>query len=68
MKRFTKRRHYHTENNERAGNGFIRCVSFSTSLYPVVPGNGRFVSESEVVLGNYWFPKKVGKLNQEKLT
>ncbi|XP_054479457.1 sterol 26-hydroxylase, mitochondrial [Anoplopoma fimbria] len=27
-------------------------------LYPVVPGNGRFISEDEVVVGNYWFPKR----------
>lgn len=36
-------------------------LSSSTSLYPVVPGNGRFVSENEVILDNYWFPKKVGR-------
>uniref|UniRef100_A0AAY5EQ42 Uncharacterized protein n=1 Tax=Electrophorus electricus TaxID=8005 RepID=A0AAY5EQ42_ELEEL len=27
-------------------------------LYPVVSGNGRFTVEKEVVVGNYWFPKK----------
>ncbi|XP_068612448.1 sterol 26-hydroxylase, mitochondrial [Brachionichthys hirsutus] len=27
-------------------------------LYPVVPGNGRFVSDSDVVVGDYWFPRK----------
>ncbi|KAM3585748.1 uncharacterized protein V6R79_026130 [Siganus canaliculatus] len=27
-------------------------------LYPVVPGNGRLVSENEVIVGNYWFPEK----------
>lgn len=41
------------------------CVCVSTSLYPVVPGNARFVSEKEVVLGGYWFPKKVGEHEQE---
>lgn len=35
-------------------------VSPPTSLYPVVPGNARFITDKEVVLGNYWFPKKVG--------
>ncbi|XP_028836031.1 cytochrome P450 27C1 isoform X1 [Denticeps clupeoides] len=27
-------------------------------LYPVVPGNGRLVTEKEVILDNYWFPEK----------
>lgn len=36
-------------------------VSPPTSLYPVVPGNARFITDKEVVLGNYWFPKKVGE-------
>lgn len=30
----------------------------STSLYPVVHGNGRFVAENEVIVDNYCFPKK----------
>ncbi|XDV36279.1 hypothetical protein PO909_006088 [Leuciscus waleckii] len=27
-------------------------------MYPVVPGNGRLAVDSEVILDNYWFPKK----------
>ncbi|KAJ8387236.1 hypothetical protein AAFF_G00158590 [Aldrovandia affinis] len=27
-------------------------------LYPVVPGNGRLTVENEVIVDNYWFPKK----------
>ncbi|KAL2087864.1 hypothetical protein ACEWY4_016692 [Coilia grayii] len=27
-------------------------------LYPVVPGNGRFTLENEVIVDNYWFPKE----------
>lgn len=27
-------------------------------LYPVVPGNGRLTVDTEVVVNNYWFPKK----------
>ncbi|CAB1327971.1 unnamed protein product [Coregonus sp. 'balchen'] len=27
-------------------------------MYPVVPGNGRLTVDNEVVVDNYWFPKK----------
>ncbi|KAK7144344.1 hypothetical protein R3I94_010685 [Phoxinus phoxinus] len=27
-------------------------------MYPVVPGNGRLTVDSEVIVDNYWFPKK----------
>uniref|UniRef100_A0A8C2JW47 Uncharacterized protein n=1 Tax=Cyprinus carpio TaxID=7962 RepID=A0A8C2JW47_CYPCA len=36
-------------------------------MYPVVPGNGRLSVDSEVIVDNYWFPKKVATKTQLKI-
>lgn len=35
-------------------------------MYPVVPGNGRLTVDNDVVVDNYWFPKKVGAGDEER--
>lgn len=33
---------------------------FPARLYPVVHANARLISEKDLILRGYWFPKKVG--------
>ncbi len=38
---------------------FSHMLRFNRRMYPVVPGNGRLTVDSEVIVDNCWFPKKV---------
>ena len=38
---------------------FLIVVSWLCRMYPVVPINARRMSEKDVIIGGYFFPKKV---------